>query len=101
MKIYSIRDSKAQASNEPFFSPTRATAMRLMMSRMDKDENLRRFAADFDLMEIGTWQADHGEITAQEPHHVTNLYDILEEKHKVKNDTHERVSLPASNLGVA
>lgn len=77
MNVYSIRDIKSEAYNRPFFSQTRATAMREISVGIPNDETMRSFAADFALFEIGTFDTTTGRITGQEPYHVVDVIELL------------------------
>lgn len=78
--ILSIRDSKAEAFNRPFFSQTRATAMREIQNGLEQDKQMKSFAFDFSIYEIGSFDITNGHITSIEPHHVCNVIDLITEE---------------------
>lgn len=77
MKIFAIYDSKAEAYLTPFFSPTKATALRSFAQAANQSESdFHRFASDYHLFELGTWDERKGQIT---PHKaITSLGCALE-----------------------
>lgn len=74
--ILSIRDSKAEAYNRPFFSQTRGTAMREVQAGLAQDQTMSSFANDFSIYEIGEFNIITGTITPTEPIHVCNVSDL-------------------------
>ena len=63
MRIFAIYDSKAEAYLQPFFSPTKATAIRsFTQAANDEKTDFYRFAEDYTLFEIGEWDPVGGEI---------------------------------------
>lgn len=80
MKIFSIRDSKAKAFLQPFFSPNIATALRAVASAVNEEgHQFNRYSVDYDLYEIGSFDDSNGKLGAlSAPQHVANLDDIHE-----------------------
>lgn len=78
MNAYSIRDVKAAASNIPFFSPTRSTAMRKLSVGLEEDPMMAKYAADFQLFEVGIWDPVTGILSGQQPHHVCDISELLD-----------------------
>lgn len=83
MHLFSIRDLKAEGFNRPFCSQTRQTAMREVAAGLGKDEAMSRFAADFSLWEIGTFNKENGRLTSQEPHHVCDIFELLSNEEEI------------------
>lgn len=79
MKIYSIKDMRAEGFNRPFFSQTRATAMREVQSGLMQDSAMANFASDFSLYELGEFSTSTGRLTAQDPYHVCDISELLTE----------------------
>jgi len=64
VKIFSIYDSKAQAYLQPFFSPTKGTAIRAFADHVNNpDTDMCKHAEDFTLFEIGEFNDSNAEIT--------------------------------------
>lgn len=62
--IFTVFDSKAEAFLQPYFSPTEGTAIRAFASAAnDKDHQFSRYAADYTLFQIGSWDDLDGTIT--------------------------------------
>lgn len=59
--LYSVFDSKVQLFAEPFFMRTRGEALRGWQEvANDKNTNICRYAEDFSLMEIGSFDESTG-----------------------------------------
>lgn len=65
MKYFSIEDEKAEAYNDPFLSPTVATAIRSVEETMENDPLLERHAEDYVLYQVGRWERDLGELFSE------------------------------------
>ncbi len=64
MFVFSIFDSKADAYLLPFFSRNRGVALRQFMSAVqDESSDFHRYAGDYTLFEIGTWDDNEGLLT--------------------------------------
>lgn len=62
-KIFSIYDSKAEAYIQPWFAPTTSVGKRLFTAAANnEDSDFNRFAADYTLFEIGTFDSETGKI---------------------------------------
>jgi len=67
MKIFSIYDSKAEAYLQPFFAPTKAYAIRqFTQAANDESADFHKFAADYTLFELGSWDEQTGTIAPNE-----------------------------------
>lgn len=63
MIIFSIYDSKAEAYMLPFFQPTIGTALRsVQIAANDPESMIHRYAEDYTLFQIGTWDERAGVI---------------------------------------
>lgn len=61
MFVFSIYDSKADAFLTPMFFRNRGVALRSFMSAVqDEGSDFHRYASDYTLFEIGTWDDDKG-----------------------------------------
>jgi len=64
LTIFSIRDNKAEAFIQPFFSPTAATAIRSFESAVnDSNTDFHKYAGDYTLFQLGEWEPNTGKIT--------------------------------------
>lgn len=67
MLVFTIYDSKAEAYLQPFFSPTKNTALRMFeRAANDGESDIARWAEDYTLFEIGTWDQDTGLLLPHE-----------------------------------
>lgn len=58
LHVYTIRDSKADTHNNPFFMVNEATALRSCAALLDREDVMRRHPEDFMLFYHGTYD-DH------------------------------------------
>lgn len=69
--VYSVRDLKAEAYLQPFFSTNNGTACRSFMESVQKPESpFYKHPADFCLFHLGTFDDVSGKL---EPAMLTNL----------------------------
>ncbi len=78
LKAYSIRDTKVNTYNVPFFAKTEEDAVRtLTRLKMDPNSNVSLFPEDFDLYYVGEYSDQTGTIDASEtPIHVIKAVNI-------------------------
>lgn len=77
MKVYSIHDCKAEAFNQPFFSPNSQTAMRMFQMNVNEAGTmLNQNAGDYTLFEIGEFDLVEGKLTGKVPEAVCNALSI-------------------------
>lgn len=81
MKAFSLKDTKANDSNLPFFTANRATAIREVTHGLRSNEQLRLSAPDFELWEVGTWDSKRMLIEGLDggPLMVVNVGELVEE----------------------
>lgn len=61
LKMFSVYDSKAEAYLQPFYANTTALAVRMFTSACNNPEqDFNKYAADYTLFEIGTFETDTG-----------------------------------------
>lgn len=78
MKIFAMKDMKADSYNQPFFSSNAATAIRQLAMGLKENSMLTDFAADFSLYEIGLFDQATGRISATaDPYHVIDISEIV------------------------
>ena len=75
-QIYSFRDRKAEALLDPWVSTNHQTAFRKCKLDLASDSNLSRFAADFDLVHLGTFDPEIG-IQAEPESLLINLSSLV------------------------
>lgn len=82
MKIFSIRDSKAESYLQPFFSPNVATAIRAVSQAANEPgHNFNNYAQDYDLYQVASFDEMTGKIAGLDsPQHVVKLVDIIESR---------------------
>lgn len=72
LKVYSIRDSKAEVFNTPFFQKTHGEAERSFKQlASDEKSTVWKFAEDYDLYFLGEYNDEKGELKSLDtPQHV-------------------------------
>lgn len=80
MKIYTIRDKKAEYYMEPQLYRTSHDAVRACKNSVNNDQNglFAKNAEDFSLFEIGSFDEMTGNITILDKKHVCDLVDLRE-----------------------
>lgn len=60
VRMYTIRDHKADRGQQPFFAPTDGFAIRLVENSVnsDRDSLLYKYPEDFSLYFVGLWDDD-------------------------------------------
>lgn len=78
MKMYSIRDSKAEAYHPPFYKHTHGEAERDFQNLVsDEKSNLWKYPEDFDLYFLGIYDNITGKIDALEtPQHIVKAIQL-------------------------
>ena len=76
MNVYTLRDTKAEAFNLPFFSDNHATAMRSLTVQLEQDPNMQAFAEDFVLYCVGTFDQASGRLTPRDPEQVVDVNEL-------------------------
>lgn len=95
MKLFALRDTKAEAFNRPFCSATRLTAQREIQHGLAENNMLRTFAMDYTLYEVGSFDEETGRITpCPDPYHVIDVSELVQD---VESETVETTP----QLGVA
>lgn len=88
-KIFTVYDSKAQAFLQPFFAEATGLALRMFESAAnDPEHDMSKWAADYTLFEVGTFDESTGAFMQQEAH--INLGTALQFKTSTSSS-----SLPA------
>lgn len=81
LKIYSIRDAKAEIFNAPFYKNTHGEAERDFTSlARDEKSNVHKYPEDFDLYFIGRYDDSTGKIQALDtPQHILKAVQVREQ----------------------
>ncbi len=78
MKIFTIRDSKAEAYHNPFFATNIALAIRMLEQTVqDQSTLLAKYPADFELFIIGEFDDQAGLVEPTPSVSLGRLIDIL------------------------
>lgn len=78
-KMYSVRDSKSNAFNPPFYAINEETGLRSFAQLvLDPAQTVSKFPEDFDLYHVGDYDDESGKISPQEtPVHVQKAISVL------------------------
>lgn len=81
LKIFAIRDNKAEAFNTPFFTPTKGLAIRSFQEAVnDKNTPFSKYPDDFTMFELGSFDDNTGELTMLSPIlAVSNALELVTE----------------------
>lgn len=78
LKVFAVRDNKAEAFLNPFFMPTRGMAIRAMTDLLrEQQNNIARYPDDFVLYELGTWDDAEGTIRMHGTHQLVSQISEL------------------------
>lgn len=96
MKIYSIRDHKAECFHRPFITMNEQEALRnLYQVAMDKDTLFAHYPQDFALYYLGEFDEKDGKLNPENPVHVTDILNLISsmnrEYHRKNSDVVEEV----------
>lgn len=78
--VFSTRDRAADVFSQPFFSPTKGTAIRSFsdeINRVDVNNMLNKHPDDFDLYYLGTYDDNTGLFDVERPSQVAVGKDLL------------------------
>lgn len=71
MKMFAIRDTKAEGYNTPFFQPTFGLAERAFKeAAKDEQSMISKNPEDFSLFYLGEFHQDSGLIEPENPKHI-------------------------------
>ncbi len=78
LKIFSMRDEKAEAFVRPFFMPTLALAIRAVTTAGQEDTHpFALHPKDYILYELGTWDEEHADFDLSvAPQRHGSVYDL-------------------------
>lgn len=63
LKIYTIKDKKAEAYLQPFTTSTDGLAIRMVQASMEQENNLSKYPEDFSLWQIAEFDENTGKVT--------------------------------------
>lgn len=79
IQMYTIRDIKAGAYLNPFFSRSHGEATRMISQAVkDPNSNFSKYPEDFTLLHIGEWDDSSAEMTSYTPSHITDFVSLIE-----------------------
>lgn len=81
-KIYSVRDSKGEFYEKPFYAHTHGEAERMFHQAVNSPEtSLNKYPTDFDLYHLGDYDNITGKIQALDtPYHIKKAVHCLSPK---------------------
>lgn len=81
LKMYSIRDSKAEIFNAPFYKKTHGEAERDFTTLVnDEKSTVAQYPDDFDLYYVGTYDDGNGKIEPlSTPQHIVKAIQLRKE----------------------
>jgi len=78
VKIFAIRDKKADSYMVPFFQHNAPLAMRSVAgAMMDDTTSLAQYPDDFDLYELGTYDDQSGELVGRAPQFICSARSLV------------------------
>lgn len=87
LKIFSIRDSKAEYFAPPFFQQNHALAERMFRTATnDPQSQVNKYPQDFDLYYLGTYDDQTGKIQVLDsPEHVIKAIHLVDTAQNISN----------------
>lgn len=70
LKIFSVKDNKAESFGTPFFQPSVVQAVRIFSTEINRaaaDNLLYQHPKDFDLHELGEFDEQSGDLSTHKP----------------------------------
>lgn len=82
LQVFSVRDSKAEVFNTPWFAKNRGEAERIFTGLVRKEETMvSQFPEDYDLYHLGTYCDQKGTVESFDtPVHIAKAIQIKEQK---------------------
>lgn len=79
LKIYSLRDSKSEIFNAPFYKQTHGEAERDFRSLVNDDKSMvHKYPEDFDLYYLGDYDDNTGKVKPLDtPQHMVKAVQLL------------------------
>ena len=80
IKVFTVRDAKADAYLAPFFMKTKGLAIRGFETTVnDQKTEFNKYPEDYDLYQIGEYDEQSGKIlSADTPEHICKAVDLKE-----------------------
>nr|QJB19497.1 MAG: nonstructural protein [Microvirus sp.]QJB19701.1 MAG: nonstructural protein [Microvirus sp.] len=81
LKAFSIRDTKAEVFNTPFFQKTHGEAERSFKQLVnDSQSQPSKFPEDYDLYYVGTYSEETGKFTpTATPQHIVKAVQLVQQ----------------------
>lgn len=76
LKFYSFHDTLTNGYSQPFLQNNRAQAIRT--ARWKANESKKNEIEDVNLVELGEFETETGEMTGAVPEHIARLIDLKE-----------------------
>lgn len=87
-QIFAIYDEKAESYLQPFFLPTENMAIRTFTDCVnDPQHPFHNHAGDYTLFKIGIFSHDHGTITADHPHAISNGVSVRSQSEAINKES--------------
>jgi len=82
LKIYSIRDTKGEIYNTPFYQRTHGEAERNFKTvASDSKSTISQFPEDYDLYYLGEYDDQTGKIKSlDKPQHITKAINVIDKR---------------------
>lgn len=81
LKMYAIRDAKAEYFNTPFYAQTPGEAQRNFETLVnDKKSTVNQYPKDFDLYEVGEYDQDTGKLTPITPRQIVHAAQLVRQE---------------------
>lgn len=82
LKVFSIRDSKAETYNTPWYKSTEGEALRDFHTAVNDPQSfLNKYPKDFDLYLLGSYDPSTGQFeTLQQPKHMLEAIQCVDTK---------------------
>lgn len=78
MKMFCVRDSAINSFNNPFCAPTPGFAERSFRDEVNREESpMHAHPEDYELYQVGEFDADSGVITPVRPVSICRAQDVL------------------------
>lgn len=81
MKIYTVKDQKAEAYLQPFFAVNDAVALRMIAAAVNEEgHQFNRNAEDFTVWRVGEFSVVDGSVTSEVGICIAKAFDMIEQE---------------------
>lgn len=83
LKVYSVKDAKAEVFNQPFMAMTPGQAERQFETLCNDEKSfVNKYPKDYDLYYLGTWDDSTGKYKPLDaPQHVVDAVSLVRQSH--------------------